>query len=69
MTITGVKIDHFTPTRTPEGDLHYGHGEAGTHAPGQSQRRMLEVEIDVLDKTTARRHATAHASQQNSSWC
>lgn len=32
MTITGVKIDHFTPTRTPEGDLHYGHGEAGTHA-------------------------------------
>lgn len=30
MTITGVKIDHFTPTRTPEGDLHYGHGEAGT---------------------------------------
>lgn len=69
MTITGVKIDHFTPTRTPEGDLHYGHGEAGTHAPGQSQRRMLEVEIDVLDKTTAWRHATAHASQQNSSWC
>ncbi|MEN1592984.1 hydrogenase nickel incorporation protein HypB, partial [Pseudomonas aeruginosa] len=28
----------------------YGHGEAGTHAPGMSQRRMLEVEIDVLDK-------------------
>ncbi|MCL7651368.1 hydrogenase nickel incorporation protein HypB, partial [Klebsiella pneumoniae] len=50
MTITGVKIDHFAPTRTPEGDLHYGHGEAGTHAPGQSQRRMLEVEIDVLAK-------------------
>lgn len=50
MTITGVKTDHFAPTRTPEGDLHYGHGEAGTHAPGQSQRRMLEVEIDVLDK-------------------
>lgn len=69
MTITGVKIDHFAPTRTPEGDLHYGHGEAGTHAPGQSQRRMLEVEIDVLDKNNRWRHATAHASQQNSSWC
>jgi hydrogenase nickel incorporation protein HypB len=50
MTITGVKTDSFSPTRSESGDLHYGHGEAGTHAPGQSQRRMLEVEIDVLDK-------------------
>lgn len=67
MTITGVKIDHFTPTRTPEGDLHYGHGEAGTHAPGQSQRRMLEVEIDVLDKNNrlaARNRARFAAKQQ-----
>lgn len=55
------------PTRTPEGDLHYGHGEAGTHAPGQSQRRMLEVEIDVLDKnnrTAARNRARFAAKQQ-----
>ena len=51
MTITGVKTDHFAPTRTPEGDLHYGHGEAGTHAPGQSQRRMLEVEIEGDQQT------------------
>ncbi len=36
MTITGVKTDHFAPTRTPEGDLHYGHGEAGTHARGRA---------------------------------
>lgn len=50
MNITGVKTDNFSPTRSEAGDLHYGHGEAGTHAPGQSQRRMLEVEIDVLDK-------------------
>ncbi|VDR25181.1 Hydrogenase isoenzymes nickel incorporation protein hypB [Raoultella terrigena] len=50
MTITGVKTDGFTPAAPPRGDLHYGHGEAGTHAPGMSQRRMLEVEIDVLDK-------------------
>ena len=67
MTITGVKIDHFAPTRTPEGDLHYGHGEAGTHAPGQSQRRMLEVEIDVLDKNNrlaARNRARFAAKQQ-----
>ncbi|SQC15475.1 [NiFe] hydrogenase nickel incorporation-associated protein HypB [Klebsiella pneumoniae] len=67
MTITGVKTDHFAPTRTPEGDLHYGHGEAGTHAPGQSQRRMLEVEIDVLDKNNrlaARNRARFAAKQQ-----
>ncbi|MBE0762909.1 hydrogenase nickel incorporation protein HypB, partial [Escherichia coli] len=38
------------PQRSDAGDLHYGHGEAGTHAPGISQRQMLEVEIDVLDK-------------------
>ncbi len=48
--ITGIKAPEFTPSQTEEGDLHYGHGEAGTHAPGMSQRRMLEVEIDVLDK-------------------
>ena len=50
MKITGIKAPEFTPSQTEEGDLHYGHGEAGTHAPGMSQRRMLEVEIDVLDK-------------------
>ncbi|MDF2622793.1 MAG: hydrogenase accessory protein HypB [Kosakonia cowanii] len=50
LTITGVKTDAFSPTQLDEGDLHYGHGAAGTHAPGISQRRMLEVEIDVLDK-------------------
>jgi len=49
LTITGMKTA-FSPTQTDSGDLHYGHGEAGTHAPGMSQRRMLEVEIDVLDK-------------------
>lgn len=49
MTITGLKPD-FSPQQSEQGDLHYGHGEAGTHAPGMSQRKMLEVEIDVLDK-------------------
>ncbi|MEA9391352.1 hydrogenase nickel incorporation protein HypB [Acerihabitans sp. TG2] len=34
----------------PHADLHYGHGEAGVHAPGLSQRRLVEIEIDVLDK-------------------
>ncbi len=47
-----VRVDLNRPMKEilEEGDLHYGHGEAGTHAPGMSQRRMLEVEIDVLDK-------------------
>ncbi|WJW85184.1 MULTISPECIES: hydrogenase nickel incorporation protein HypB [Enterobacter] len=45
--LTGIT---FAPQRSAVGDLHYGHGEAGTHAPGMSQRQMLEVEINVLDK-------------------
>ena len=67
LTITGVKTDAFSPTQLDEGDLHYGHGEAGTHAPGISQRRMLEVEIDVLDKNNriaARNRARFAARQQ-----
>ncbi|WP_151993765.1 hydrogenase nickel incorporation protein HypB [Buttiauxella massiliensis] len=47
MQITGVK---FAPTADEQGDLHYGHGAAGTHAPGMTQRRMLEIELNVLDK-------------------
>ena len=67
LTITGVKSIPFSPTRLAHGDLHYGHGEAGTHAPGISQRRMLEVEIDVLDKNNriaARNRARFAARQQ-----
>ena len=67
LTITGVKTDAFSPTQLDEGDLHYGHGAAGTHAPGISQRRMLEVEIDVLDKNNrlaARNRARFAARQQ-----
>lgn len=45
--ITGVK---FAPAADERGDLHYGHGAAGTHAPGMTQRRMLEIELNVLDK-------------------
>ena len=45
--LTGIT---FAPRHSAAGDLHYGHGVAGTHAPGLSQRQMLEVEINVLDK-------------------
>ncbi|QCE32750.1 hydrogenase nickel incorporation protein HypB [Acetobacteraceae bacterium] len=34
-------------------DLHFGLGEAGTHAPGITQRRMLEIETKVLAKNDA----------------
>ncbi|WP_312121813.1 hydrogenase nickel incorporation protein HypB [Kosakonia cowanii] len=66
LTITGVKTDAFSPTQLDEGDLHYGHGAAGTHAPGISQRRMLEVEIDVLDKNNriAGRNRARFAARQ-----
>ncbi|ANR80298.1 hydrogenase nickel incorporation protein HypB [Kosakonia sacchari] len=67
MKITGIKTDDFRPTQLEHGDLHYGHGEAGTHAPGMSQRRMVEVEIDVLEKNNqiaARNRARFAASQQ-----
>lgn len=39
----------FAPTGDHH-DLDYGQGEAGTHAPGISQKRMLQIEMDVLDK-------------------
>lgn len=68
LSITGLapETTHFAPDELTGGDLHYGHGEAGSHAPGQSQRRMLEVEIDVLDKNNqlARQNRTWFAKQQ-----
>ena len=47
------------------GDLHYGHGEAGTHAPGLSQRKMVEIEINVLEKNNqlARRNRERFAAR------
>lgn len=56
--ITGVK---FAPTADEQGDLHYGHGAAGTHAPGITQRKMLEIELNVLDKNN---QLAAHNREQ-----
>jgi hydrogenase nickel incorporation protein HypB len=50
LTIEGEVKVPFRPQRNRQGDLHYGLGLAGTHAPGISQRRMLEIETRVLDK-------------------
>jgi len=30
------------------GDLHFGHGPAGAHAPGMSQAQMVKIEQDIL---------------------
>lgn len=68
LNITGVKTSNFTPSQTEEGDLHYGHGEAGTHAPYEPTP-YAEVEIDVLDKTTASPSATVPALRPVSIWC
>ena len=66
LTITGLKTAGFHPQESTGGDLHYGHGDAGTHAPGISQRRMLEVEINVLDKNNqlAARNRARFAAQE-----
>ncbi len=31
-------------------NMHYGMGDAGTHAPGLTQKRMVQIEMGVLDK-------------------
>ena len=36
--------------------LHYGQGEAGSHAPGMGQRRLLQIEQDVLSKNNHLAH-------------
>ncbi|MCW8883918.1 MAG: hydrogenase nickel incorporation protein HypB [Motiliproteus sp.] len=45
--------DHSHQHLAPEkngGDLHYGKGPAGSHAPGLSQQRMVQIEQDILGK-------------------
>ena len=32
------------------GDLHFGHGPAGTEVPGMTQERLVEIETDILAK-------------------
>ncbi|MBC3213462.1 hydrogenase nickel incorporation protein HypB [Serratia fonticola] len=50
--------ESFTPEVQPHSqDLHYGHGEAGSHAPGIGQRRLVQIEQDVLSKNN---HLAAH---------
>ncbi|ALR76606.1 hydrogenase nickel incorporation protein HypB [[Enterobacter] lignolyticus] len=57
----------FTPQVQPETqDLHYGHGEAGGHAPGMGQRRLLQIEQDVLSENNRQAaHNREHFAAQN----
>lgn len=49
-----------------EQDLHYGRGEAGTHAPGVGQQRLLQIEMDVLSKNNhLAEHNREHFNAQN----
>jgi len=40
--------DHHHPDE--QGDLHFGHGIGGTHVPGLSQSRIVQIEQDILGK-------------------
>ncbi len=42
--------DHGHHHQHPNGDLDYGAGIGGTHAPGLSQTRIVEIERDILSK-------------------
>lgn len=57
--------EQFSPVIDND-NMHYGQGEAGTHAPGISQKRMLKIEMDVLDKNNRIAvHNREHFAQQN----
>jgi len=42
--------DHAPMQSTPAGDLHFGKNAAKTHAPGMSQKRLVQIEQQILAK-------------------
>lgn len=52
-TIEGDEHNHLHSHDHSHADLHFGHGAAHSHAPGVSQRRMIEIEQDILGKNQA----------------
>ena len=42
--------DHGHDHAHAHGDMHFGGGIAGAHAPGLSQSRMVQIEQDILSK-------------------
>ncbi|PST90825.1 hydrogenase nickel incorporation protein HypB [Photobacterium jeanii] len=56
----------LTPEQSEQGDLHYGKGEAETHVAGVSQRKLIEIEMDVLSKNNhLASHNREHFEQDN----
>ncbi|MFC0225572.1 hydrogenase nickel incorporation protein HypB [Serratia aquatilis] len=56
----------FTPEVRHSRDLHYGQGIAGSHAPGMGQRRLLQIEQDVLSSNNhLAEHNREHFTAQN----
>ncbi len=64
--VTRIQAAPFAPAEAQPGQLDYGQGEAGTHAPGMSQRKMVEIEMDVLSKNNrlARRNRERFSHRQ-----
>lgn len=55
----------FSP-EIQDNNMDYGKGEAGTHAPGLGQKRMLQIEMGVLDKNNEiAAHNRQHFEQQH----
>lgn len=55
--------DKFEPEQTDH-DLHYGKGPAHAHAPGMTQKRMVQIEQDILGKNNhIAEHNRAHFEQ------
>lgn len=57
----GTSHDHdhgHEHSHGPHGELHFGHGPAGTQIAGMSQARLIEIETDILSKND--RYAAAN---------
>ncbi|MBD1577169.1 hydrogenase nickel incorporation protein HypB [Vibrio sp. S11_S32] len=56
--------ENFVAAVDENNDLHYGGGEAGVHVSGISQRRLLKIETDILDKNNKlAKHNREHFKQ------
>lgn len=51
------------------GDLHYGAGPAGAHAPGLSPSRMVRIEQDILSKNNAYAQANRRRFAERGLFC
>ncbi|CNH44059.1 hydrogenase nickel incorporation protein HypB [Yersinia pekkanenii] len=67
VTMPQPETEPFVPqVHADQQGLHYGQGEAGSHAPGMGQRRLLQIEQDVLSKNNQlARHNREHFVKQH----